>query len=379
MIPPRLITRIRRAAAELNEIAEQIEAENDMIRFGLGILGNSPRGSGAVTPVADLSVLAVSAQEMDGDVPLSYTLDTDSDVHFVLTLVATKPTAAQITAGQDNLGATAPESFTSALTSAGSPINAAITSTTLDDDYYIHAVVDGGADGDVITASGSPVTIDTTVASELLHAVLTNPAGSRDTTSTTTPTLTLDLSTYSIGDRLVIQYSNKEYPTGLTIDGSATGVTKLSADNGASSFRISAYTKVLVASDISAGIDIVATIGTAAADHQWTVVRYYGAASVVDTYDNDYSGPGALVSLAVTPTNADNILFGLGYGRPNAMVGGFVWDGLTQASVAQYDGYHEYSYATQLDAGVSLQTNTVGSNQTTAARHTTHIYSVSKV
>lgn len=115
------------------------------------------------TPV--LSALSVSAQETDGDVPLSYTLDTDTDVHFVLTTSATQPTAAQIAAGQDHTGAAAPESFTAALTTSGSPINASITSTSLDGSYYIHAVVDGGADGDVITATGSPVAIDTTAPS----------------------------------------------------------------------------------------------------------------------------------------------------------------------------------------------------------------------
>ncbi len=109
--------------------------------------------------VADLSVLTAFAQESDGDVPISYTIDIDSDVHFILSDAAAQPTASQIIAGQDHTGATAPESFTVRLATTGGPVNESMISTSLDQSYYIHALPAGGSDGDVITATGSPVAI----------------------------------------------------------------------------------------------------------------------------------------------------------------------------------------------------------------------------
>lgn len=114
--------------------------------------------SGA-SQVADLSVLTAFSQEGDGDVPISYTIDIDSDVHFVLSDAATQPTASQILAGQDHTGTAAPERFTVLLVTTGGPVNESMISTTLDASYYIHAVVSGGNDGDVITATGSPIAI----------------------------------------------------------------------------------------------------------------------------------------------------------------------------------------------------------------------------
>jgi hypothetical protein len=126
------------------------------LKLGFGIA----RGCGNSGPPvpAVITIVSVSTQESDGDVPVSYTIDkNDATVECVVFPAASpNPTAAQFNGG----GApTYVDQGTVSLTTSGGPINLTITGTFAGS-VKLALLPTGGGDGDVVVSSA--FTLDTT-------------------------------------------------------------------------------------------------------------------------------------------------------------------------------------------------------------------------
>lgn len=103
---------------------------------------------------AVITGLLASGQSSVGTVELAYSIDQDSNVSGVLTRSATSPTASQILAGQDHLGAPVGSSFVDLWTTSGSDTLPNITLGLESDIYYLHVLPVGGSDANVASSNG---------------------------------------------------------------------------------------------------------------------------------------------------------------------------------------------------------------------------------
>lgn len=106
---------------------------------------------------AVITGLLASEQSSVGTVELAYSIDQDSNVSGVLTRSATSPTASQILAGQDHLGAPVASSFVDLWTTSGSDTLPNITLGLESDIYYLHVLPVGGSDANVASSNGFPL------------------------------------------------------------------------------------------------------------------------------------------------------------------------------------------------------------------------------
>jgi hypothetical protein len=126
--------------------------------LGRGLRGLGSGNNGGPPVPAVITIVSVSTQESDGDVPVSYTIDkNDATVECVVFPAASgNPTAAQFG------GAGAPtyvDQGTVSLTTSGSPINLTITGTFAGS-VKLALLPTGGGDSDVVVSSA--FTLDTT-------------------------------------------------------------------------------------------------------------------------------------------------------------------------------------------------------------------------
>ncbi|WP_299964584.1 hypothetical protein [uncultured Roseobacter sp.] len=109
----------------------------------------SASGSAAV-----ITGLLASEQSPAGTVELAYSIDQNSTVAGVLTRAATSPSAAQILAGQDHLGAPVASSFSDIWTTSGTETLPNITAGLAPETYYLHVLPAGGGDANVASSNG---------------------------------------------------------------------------------------------------------------------------------------------------------------------------------------------------------------------------------
>jgi hypothetical protein len=115
-------------------------------------------GGGDVTApeIVDLVVGAPTGT----DYPASFTISEAATVNWVLTLVATQPTPAQVAAGQTNLGVAAPSSGSFAVSGSGT-YNVTIADG-LDNNYYLHvSPIDASGNRSLNVDTFGPFAVDT--------------------------------------------------------------------------------------------------------------------------------------------------------------------------------------------------------------------------
>lgn len=114
-----------------------------------------------VNTVANISALNVSDQSAGDVVEVDYTIDMDSTVSAVITNSATKPSPAQIIAGQNHLGASARQFFATTFTTDGGLFALSITDGIAPGTYFLHVLPNNGSASDIQTSNG--FALDTTV------------------------------------------------------------------------------------------------------------------------------------------------------------------------------------------------------------------------
>lgn len=138
------------------------------------------------------------------------------------------------------------------------------------------------------------------------------------TTSTASPSITVDLSAFGTDDQVVVMRGGQQYATACTVGGSSA--TKISNDTGAGyEARINAFRYTMTGAG-SASTSIVMTLPSAAAIHDWAVFVIENGTYV--GYSAQATATGAQLSNTLTPTKTTNVFLTFSVGRDSAFDGG---------------------------------------------------------
>lgn len=165
----------------------------------------------ATPPAADVTAPTLTSPTLTGtsDTTASWSVSTNEangTLYGVITTSSTKPTAAQIRAGQNHLGATAPASFNQAITSTGNKTGN-VTGLTQSTTYYAHYTHRDAAGNDAtVVSSTSITTIATPSGGDLGSSIDTYFIGF---TNSTTPEFTMALNSVQVGDVLRLSWSGQ--------------------------------------------------------------------------------------------------------------------------------------------------------------------------
>lgn len=187
-----------------------------------------------------------SAKAGGTDTTLSVAVTTDEGggtLHVVASLSATKPSPAQVKAGQDHTGATVPRN-NFAVGSAGGTITGSISSLTAGTTYYVHFChEDAAANLSAVVTSGAATTTGGTGTTDTTPPKLTLPTGTSTGSTTGTGGATTDEPNgvmYVVATTAASTPSATQIEAGLNASGTATPNANSSVTaTGAKSIAIS--------------------------------------------------------------------------------------------------------------------------------------------